>query len=85
MILYIQHVSLHVCFNVLGSVGVFEGVVSVFIIAARRRDVGNHHSSAVASQGILQESGELRISERNVVGLIFGIVLVEHVDAVPQS
>ena len=48
-------------------------------------DVRNHHSSTVAAEAILEETGELRVSIRDIVLFILHIVLVESINAVTES
>ena len=48
-------------------------------------DVRNHHSSTVAAEAILEETGELRVSVRDIVLSILHSVLVESINAVTKS
>ena len=41
--------------NVLGPVGVHEGVPALLPVHVRGADVGDHHGVAVAVQGVLQQ------------------------------
>ena len=43
--------------DVLGSVGVHEGVPALLPVHVRGADVGDHHGVAVAVQGVLQQPG----------------------------
>lgn len=53
-------------FDLLGAVGIFECVVSVFIGERGRADISDHHSSAVSTQRVFEEPCQLAISVRNV-------------------
>ena len=53
VVLYVEDIPLHIGFDVLCSVGVFERVVGVFIVAAGGSYVSNHNRSTVATQRIL--------------------------------
>lgn len=53
-------------FDLLGAVGIFERVVSVFVGERGRADVSDHHSSAVSTQRVFEEPCQLAISVRNV-------------------
>lgn len=48
-------------FDLLGPVGIFEGVVGVLIGQAGGADGSDHHGSAVAPDGVLEEAGQLAI------------------------
>lgn len=43
--------------DVLGSVGVHEGVPALLPVHVRGADVGDHHGVTVAVQGVLQQPG----------------------------
>lgn len=49
-------------FDLLGTVSIFEGVVSVLVGQAGRADSSNHHSAAVAPNGILEQAGQFAVS-----------------------
>ena len=67
--------------NVFGPVGVDEGIPRLVSVLVRWRNVGNHDSAAVAGQGVLEESGQLRVAVVNE----FALALGQRVDAVPQG
>ena len=52
-------ISLNICLNVLGSVGILECVVSLLETLASARDVGNHHRPAVATQTVFEQASQL--------------------------
>lgn len=85
MILDIEHISLDISLDVLGPVRIFQGVVRILIVAARWSNIRNHYCPAVSSQGIFEKTSQLWVSERDVVGLTFWVILVKHVDAVTQG
>ena len=45
--------------DVLGSVGVHEGVPALLPVHVRGADVGDHHGVTVAVQGVLQQPGAI--------------------------
>lgn len=47
--------------DLLGSVGILEGVVSVLVGQARRADGSNHHRAAVAPQRVLEQAGQFAV------------------------
>ncbi len=53
-------------FDLLGAVGIFESVVRIFIEERGRADVCDHHSSAVSTERVFEESCQLAISVRNM-------------------
>lgn len=85
MILHIENIPLHVRLNVLGPVRVLQSVVRVVVVRARRRNVRDHDGPAIAAQRVLQEPRQLRVTERDVIGLPLRVVLVQHVDAVSEG
>lgn len=62
----LNHILFYFCFEVLGSIGVFEGVQSVFVVVARWRDVRDHEGLGVTDERLLQNTCQFRISKRHV-------------------
>lgn len=48
--------------DLLGTVGIFEGVISILIGEAGRADGSDHHSAAVAPNGVLEQARQLAVS-----------------------
>ena len=48
-------------FDLLGPVSILEGVVGVLVGQAGGADGSDHHSSAVAPDGVLEEAGQLAV------------------------
>ena len=80
-----EDVSLNIGLNILRSVRILQRIVRVVVIGAGGCDVRDHDRAAVAAEGVFEEAGEFGIAERYVIGLTFGVVLVEHVDAVAEG
>ena len=51
-------ISLYISFDVFGSVGVLECVMSLLETLAPARDVGNHHRPAVAAQTVFEQASQ---------------------------
>ena len=41
--------SIHLCLNVLRTIGIFKSVVGIFVAGTRGTNVGNHNCAAVAT------------------------------------
>lgn len=48
-------------FDLLGPVGILEGVVSVLVGQARGADGSDHHCAAVAPEGVLKQAGQFAV------------------------
>lgn len=48
-------------FDLLGPVGVLEGVISVLISQARGADGSDHHCAAVTPDGVLEKAGQFAV------------------------
>lgn len=48
--------------DLLGTVSIFEGVVSILVGQAGRADSSDHHSTAVAPNGVLEQAGQFAVS-----------------------
>lgn len=48
-------------FDLLGPVGILEGVVSVLVGQAGGADGGDHHRAAAAPDGVLEQAGQLAV------------------------
>ena len=48
-------------FDLLGPVGILEGVVGILVGQAGGADGSDHHRSAVAPDGVLEEAGQLAV------------------------
>ena len=75
---------MHICLDVLGSIGVLEGVVRLVETIVTSCNIRDHDGSAITAQTVFEESGQFRISVRDVIILVFHVVLVESVDAVTE-
>ena len=67
--------------DVLGAVGVDEGVPRLVPVPVHGGDVGDHDGVAVAGERVLEQPGELGVSPVDELGLALG----ERVDAVAQG
>jgi hypothetical protein len=68
--------------DVLGPVRVLEAVYGLLELGARRADVRDHHSLAVAPQAVLQDSRQLRVPVGHEEALL--VLVPQGVDAVRQ-
>lgn len=59
----------YIILDVLGTVRILQSGKSFIIVVARRTDIRNHDSLCITSQGILQQSGKLRITIRDMLRL----------------
>ena len=55
--------------DVFGSAGIPQSVDSFIVIVLRGAHIGNHHSLGVSTKRILEHSGELRVTVRDVGGV----------------
>lgn len=85
MIFYVKDISLDVCLDVFGSVGILERIVGVFIVGARWGNVRNHDCPAIATERIFEKPSQLGVAKGNVIRLPLGIVLMQHIDTVAES
>lgn len=77
-----MHSRLYRGLDVLGSLGILEGVPRLLKGSTGRADVGNHHRPARAYESILQQSSQLAVPEVDVVG---SAVSPQGIDAVAQG
>jgi hypothetical protein len=57
-----NHVALQHESDLLGTISLFEGVVSILISQAGKTDGSNHHSAAFAPSGDLEQTGQSAVS-----------------------
>lgn len=68
--------------DLLGPIGVLEGVVRLVVVSTRRRDANDHDGLAVSTERLLEESSKFRISIGDMPTLPR---IAEGVDAVSEG
>ena len=75
---------MHIRLDILGSIGVLEGVVRLVETIVTSCNIRDHDGSAITAQTVFEKSCQFRISVRDVIILVFRVILVESVDAVTE-
>mmetsp|Transcript_5675 Transcript_5675/g.13068 ORF Transcript_5675/g.13068 Transcript_5675/m.13068 type:complete len:369 (-) Transcript_5675:333-1439(-) len=65
MLVHIHDVLFHLGLDILGAVGILEGVERLLELVARRRNVGNHNRAAVPPERVFQKACQLRVPVRH--------------------
>ena len=84
----VQQVARHLGLNVLGLVGILECVVCLVVMRTRRTHTCDHNSLAIATEGKLEQAGQLAVPVRDVsapcASALVHVRLTQCIDAAAQ-